>query len=180
MKYAPVTDRLATLGGAKWGVHFRARALAAEGRQIIELTIGEPDLPPPPSLIEDAATALRAGRTGYSNGRGEPDTLAALAQRYTARRGRPFGPENAMTLPGTQTALYAVLCTLLGPGDEVIVADPMYATYDGLIAATGAQFSSKVSPPRPRRAVGSDGEVVAPTGGDGAPISESAHHCDRT
>jgi arginine:pyruvate transaminase len=109
-----------------------------EGRDVIELTIGEPDAPCPPDLIRAATAAMEAGRTGYSNGHGEPETLAALAQRYTARRGRTFGPENIMTLPGTQTALYAVLCTLLGPGDEVIFGDPMYATYDGLIAATGA------------------------------------------
>lgn len=139
MRYSPLTDRLQGLGGDKWAIHTLARHMKREGRDVIELTIGEPDVPCPPDLIQAATAAMVAGRTGYSNGRGEPDTLAALAQRYTARRGRRFGPENAMTLPGTQTALYAVLCTLLGPGDEVIVADPMYATYEGLIAATGAR-----------------------------------------
>jgi len=138
MKYAPVTDRLATLGGAKWGVHFRARALAAEGRPIIELTIGEPDLPPPSSLIEDAATALRAGRTGYSNGRGEAGLLAALSDRYSARRGQTIGPERFLCLPGTQTVLYLVLSALTTTGDEVLVGDPMYATYEGVIRASGA------------------------------------------
>ena len=43
-----------------------------------------------------------------------------------------------MCLPGTQTALYAVLRALVGPGDEVLVGDPMYATYEGVVAATGA------------------------------------------
>ena len=139
MRYSALTDRLQGLGGAKWEIHAAARQMKRAGREVIELTIGEPDVPCPPDLIEAATAAMEAGRTGYSNGHGEPATLAAIAQRYTARRGRAFGPENVMTLPGTQTALYAVLCTLLGPGDEVIVADPMYATYDGLIAATGAR-----------------------------------------
>lgn len=138
MKYAPVTDRLATLGGAKWGVHYRARALAAEGRPIIELTIGEPDLPPPATLIEDAATALRAGRTGYSNGRGEAGLLATLSDRYSARRGQAIGPERFLCLPGTQTVLYMVLSALTTTGDEVLVGDPMYATYEGVIRASGA------------------------------------------
>lgn len=138
MRYSPLIQRLQGLGGAKWEVHHLARQMKAEGREVIELTIGEPDVPCPPGLIAAASTAMTAGRTGYSNGHGEPAALAALAARYTARRGRVFGPENVLTLPGTQTALYAVLCTLLGPGDEVIVADPMYATYEGLIAATGA------------------------------------------
>lgn len=139
MIYSPLTGRLQGLGGAKWEIHALARQMKREGQPVIELTIGEPDVPCPPGLIAAAHDAMQAGRTGYSNGHGEPDTLAALAARYTARRGRAFGPDNVMTLPGTQTTLYAVLCTLLGPGDEVIVGDPMYATYEGLIAATGAR-----------------------------------------
>ncbi len=140
MRYASVTDRLAGLGGAKWAVHARARALKAAGEEILELTIGEPDVPTPGDFIEAAATAMRAGRTGYSNGRGEPAVVAALAARYSARRGRPIGTDQVMCLPGTQTTLYAVLRTLVEAGDEVLIGDPMYATYEGLIAQTGARM----------------------------------------
>lgn len=139
MRYASVTERLAHLGGAKWAVHARARALKAEGRDIIELTIGEPDVDTPAPLKEAAKRALDANRTGYSNGRGEPALLDALARRYSARLGRPIGRDRIMCLPGTQTSLYAVLMGLVETGDEVIVGDPMYATYEGLIAATGAR-----------------------------------------
>lgn len=138
MRFAPVTDRLAGLGGAKWAVHARARALKAAGRPIIELTIGEPDVATPPELLQAAADAMMAGRMGYSNGRGEPALVQALAARYSARRGRVIFPQQVMAFPGTQTVLYAVMQTLLGPGDEVLVGDPMYATYEGIIAATGA------------------------------------------
>ena len=138
MRYASVTDRLAGLGGAKWAVHARARAMKAAGEAIIELTIGEPDVPTPDVLLDAAHVALRSGRTGYSNGRGEPGVVAALAARYTDRRGRPIGTDQVMCLPGTQTTLYAVLQTLVTEGDEVLVGDPMYATYEGLIRATGA------------------------------------------
>lgn len=138
MRYAPVTDRLADLGGAKWEVHAMARRMQAAGEPVIELTIGEPDVPTPPALLETAAAAMRAGRTGYSNGRGEPALVAALAARYTARRGRAIGTDQVMCLPGTQTTLYAILQTLVTNGDEVLVGDPMYATYEGLIRATGA------------------------------------------
>ncbi|WP_225028953.1 pyridoxal phosphate-dependent aminotransferase [Xinfangfangia pollutisoli] len=140
MRYASVTDRLAHLGSAKWDLHFRARALAAQGREVIELTIGEPDVPTPAALIEAAAAAMRAGRTGYSNGRGETATVAALAQRYSARCGRPIGTDQVICLPGTQTSLYAIFRTLLNPGDELILGDPMYATYEGLISQTGARM----------------------------------------
>lgn len=138
MRYAAITERLTGLGGAKWAVHARARQMKAEGRDVIELTIGEPDVPTPPDLMTLATKAMQAGRTGYSNGQGEPALLRALAERYSARRGRPILPDQIMCFPGTQTTLYAVLMGLVGEGDEVLLGDPMYATYEGLIAATGA------------------------------------------
>ena len=139
MRYASVTERLAGLGGAKWELHLRARALKAEGRDIIALTIGEPDVPTPTELADVAAAAMRAGRTGYSNGRGEPGLLKALADRYTARLGRTIGRDQILCFPGTQTTLYAVLMGLVETGNEVLLGDPLYATYEGLIASSGAR-----------------------------------------
>jgi arginine:pyruvate transaminase len=138
MKYAEVTDRLAGMGGAKWEIHARARKLSAQGRDIIELTIGEPDVPTPAELLEAAAQSMRSGRTGYSSGRGEAVLLRALADRYTQRRGRKIDTDQIMCFPGTQTALYAVFTALAQAGDEVLVGDPMYASYEGVIASTGA------------------------------------------
>ncbi len=139
MKYAPISERLADLGGAKWMVHARARALKSSGRDIIELTIGEPDTPAPSHLMDVAIASMKAGRTGYSNGQGEPGLVAALADKYTVRSGRTITPDQVMCFPGTQTTLFAVLNILVTNGDEVLVADPMYATYEGLIASTGAK-----------------------------------------
>jgi arginine:pyruvate transaminase len=138
MRYAPITGRLAGLGGAKWEIHAAARAMKAAGRPVIELTIGEPDVPAPAELTDVAVRSMAAGRTGYSNGRGEAALVQALASRYSARRGRTILPEQVMCFPGTQTTLFAVLMGLAGPGDEVLVGDPLYATYEGVIAATGA------------------------------------------
>ena len=92
MKYAAITERLAGLGGAKWEVHARAKTLQAKGAPVIQLTIGEPDVATPPALIAEAKRAMDAGRLGYSNGRGEPALLAALAKRYSKRTGRSIGP----------------------------------------------------------------------------------------
>ncbi|WP_103334422.1 pyridoxal phosphate-dependent aminotransferase [Pseudotabrizicola formosa] len=140
MKYAQVLEDLAGLGGAKWGVHSRARAMAAAGRPVLELTIGEPDTPPPAPLLAAATAALSSGRTGYSNGRGEAGLLQALADRYTQSRGRRFESNQFLCLPGTQTVLYLVLRALAAAGDEVLVGDPMYATYEGVIRASGARM----------------------------------------
>ncbi|MGQ0611551.1 MAG: pyridoxal phosphate-dependent aminotransferase [Paracoccaceae bacterium] len=140
MRYASLTGRLQDLGGDRWAVHALARRMKAEGQRVIELTVGEPDVPVPEALRAAARAGIDAGRLGYSNGRGEPALLAALAARYSRRSGRVIGPANLIALPGTQTALYAVMQALLDPGDEVVVGDPMYATYAGVIAATGARL----------------------------------------
>ena len=115
-----------------------AKAMLASGQEVISLTIGEPDVPTPQVLLDKAKAAMDAGRYAYSNGRGEPGLLAALSARYSRRTGRPIGPNQIMAFPGTQTALYAVLTAVAGPGDAVLVGDPMYATYEGVISAPGA------------------------------------------
>ncbi|WP_417588425.1 pyridoxal phosphate-dependent aminotransferase [Pararhodobacter oceanensis] len=138
MKFAAVTQQLAGLGSDKWTLHNAAQKRIAAGEKVINLTIGEPDVATPDALIEAACEAMRAGRTGYSNGQGEARLLAALSERYTERLGRPIGPERFMCLPGTQTALYLVLHTLCEAGTEVIIGDPMYATYEGLSRSSGA------------------------------------------
>lgn len=159
MRYAPVTEDLAGLGGAKWAIHNRARSLRTAGRDIIELTIGEPDVGPPAALLATAARAMAAGRTQYSNGRGEAALLAALAARYTARRGMAVTPDQFLCLPGTQTVLYLILRALAGPGDEVLVGDPMYATYEGVIRSSGATMVPV--PLRPERGFRMDAADVA-------------------
>ncbi|MFV1591091.1 pyridoxal phosphate-dependent aminotransferase [Phaeobacter sp. JH20_36] len=140
MRMTDVTKRLAGLGGAKWAVHLTAREMIAAGADIIEMTIGEPDVPPPDVLMRTASTAMVSGRTGYSDGRGEANLRQALAARYSASTGRPIGPDNVLCFPGTQTALYAVLMGVAQHGDEVLVGDPMYATYEGVIRASGADM----------------------------------------
>jgi len=138
MKYAAVTTDVAGLGSDKWVLNDAAQLRQSQGHAILNLTIGEPDVPTPLALIDAACDAMRAGRTGYSNGRGEDALLAALSDRYTARLGRPVSKDRFLCLPGTQTSLYLVFRALCDQGSEVIVGDPMYATYEGLIRASGA------------------------------------------
>jgi arginine:pyruvate transaminase len=138
MRVSSILDRVAGLGSDKWRVHVRARQMMAQGQGVILLTIGEPDQATPDELVEATYRALKAGRTGYSNGRGESAVLKALAARYSARTGRHIGSDQFIWVPGTQTALYLLMTALVESGDEVLVADPCYATYQGLVRATGA------------------------------------------
>jgi arginine:pyruvate transaminase len=131
---------LANLGGDKWAVHLNALKMKADGADVVIASIGEPEIPPSPVLMQGCHDALTAGRAGYSNGQGEAGLLQALAGRYTARRKTAVTPANVMTVPGTQTALYVTMMGLLNPGDEVLVGDPYYVSYEGVVAAPGAHF----------------------------------------
>ena len=137
MKFAGVTTRLSGLGSEKWAVHIEGKRRAALGEPMIFLSIGEPDAPPPAAILEEADRQMRAGRTRYAEGRGEANVRRALARLYTRQTGRVVHENQFIYLPGTQTALYAAMMTTIDIGDEVLMADPYYATYEGVIAAAG-------------------------------------------
>ncbi len=141
MKSRRFSDRaqaLAGLGGAKWELHFAAQAKIAAGEDILALSIGEPEVLPPPLMASATKAALDRGRIGYTIGPGEPELRQRLSARYTQRAGRLIEPNQILVTSGTQNALYLTFQTLAGPGDEVLVTDPLYATYEGLVRASGA------------------------------------------
>jgi arginine:pyruvate transaminase len=138
MHYTEIIDRLASEGADSWAVYRRARQMVADGADIVELAIGEPDVPTPESITDAAIDALRHGRTDYAASAGEPSLRNALAHRYSTRLGRSISPDQVICFPGTQTALYTVLRGVAGPGDEVVVGDPMYATYEPVVVSAGA------------------------------------------
>jgi len=137
MRLAKITERLSGLGSEKWAVHIEGRRRAALGEPLIFLSIGEPDAPPPAAILDEAEKQMRAGRIRYAEGRGEANARRALARVYTRQTGRAIHENQFIYLPGTQTALYAAMMTVCDMGDEVLMADPYYATYEGVIAAAG-------------------------------------------
>lgn len=137
MKFAKVTERLDGLGSEKWAVHIEGKRRANQGDPMIFLSIGEPDAPPPAAILEEANRQMQAGRIRYAEGRGEANARRALSRLYTRQTGRAIHEDQFIYLPGTQTALYAAMMTVVDVGDEVLMADPYYATYEGVIAAAG-------------------------------------------
>jgi arginine:pyruvate transaminase len=137
MKLARIADRLAGLGAEKWAVHLEGKQRAATGEDLIFLSIGEPDAKPPVSILDVADRQMRAGRFRYAPGQGEPELLEALSRHYTVQAGRPISPAQFIFLPGTQTALFVAMLATLNEGDEILLLDPYYATYEGVIAAAG-------------------------------------------
>ncbi|MFZ5677020.1 MAG: pyridoxal phosphate-dependent aminotransferase [Pseudomonadota bacterium] len=137
MRYAKITERLQGLGSEKWAVHIEGKEREAKGEKLIFLSIGEPDAAVPEAIMDVAERQMRSGRTRYSNGRGEPQVLRALSAMYSKRTGRHISPSQFLFLPGTQTALYVAFMGVIDIGDEVLLPDPYYATYEGVIAAAG-------------------------------------------
>lgn len=137
MKFAKVTARVGGLGSDKWAVHIEGKRRADRGESLIFLSIGEPDLPPPEAIMDEANRQMRAGRIRYAEGRGEANSRRALARLYTQQTGRAIQDNQFIYLPGTQTALYTAMMTVVEEGCEVLLADPYYATYEGVIAAAG-------------------------------------------
>jgi arginine:pyruvate transaminase len=138
MRYSPFTDRIAGQGVAAWDIHHAAVVAEREGRDVIILSIGDPDFASPPSVTEAAVQALRAGDTHYAEIPGRPALRQALAARYAGLWQRPLAAENVCTAVGAQNALFATSMCLLQPGDEVIVLEPMYVTYEATLQASGA------------------------------------------
>jgi len=138
MRYAALVDRIAGEGARAWRLHARAAERARRGEDVIVLSIGDPEVDTPPGIVEAAITSLRAGRHHYTPAAGEPALRRAVARRESQRTGRPTEAEQVVIFPGAQSALFACALCLLQPGDEVVVAEPAYVTYPGVVGATGA------------------------------------------
>src|SRR5277367_5316687 len=140
MRFSALTERVARTGAGGWAVHQDAMRLREAGADVIFLTIGDPDQAPPERLIEATVAALCEHRTGYSPTIGYPALREAIAARHARRTGRPCTADNVALVPGAQGGVYCALQCLAGPGDEVIVLEPIYATYEGVIGAAGARM----------------------------------------
>jgi arginine:pyruvate transaminase len=137
MKLAPLVDRIASKGAAAWQIHFDARKKLEAGADVILLTVGDPDQAPPAAVIDATIDALKHKRTGYSPIVGYPEVRAAIAERFARRTGQPCTEENVVVVPGAQAGLYCALQCLVGPGDEVIVGEPLYANYEAVVGSAG-------------------------------------------
>ena len=111
----------------------RARALEAQGRNIIHLEIGEPDFPTPAHIVEAGKQALDRGFTHYGPTQGLPELREAIAAQVSATRGIAVGPQHVCVVPGGKPIIFFPLMALLEPGDEVICPDPGFPIYESMI-----------------------------------------------
>jgi arginine:pyruvate transaminase len=140
MRFSPLVERVAGRGAGAWAVHIEARRRQEAGEDVIFLTVGDPDQDPPAAVIDATVAALRGGRTGYAAIVGYPALRAAIAARVTHRSGRPCTADNIAVVPGAQGGLFCSVQCLAGPGDDIVVPEPIYATYEAVIGASGARM----------------------------------------
>ncbi|KAA0943531.1 aminotransferase class I/II-fold pyridoxal phosphate-dependent enzyme [Pseudomonas sp. ANT_H14] len=138
MRFSPFVERIAGQGVAAWDIHHAAFQASSKGEDIIILSVGDPDFSTPAFITDTAINALRQGDTHYTEIPGRPALRDAIAARYSQSLARPVSAENVITVAGAQNALFVTSLCLLQPGDEVVVLDPMYVTYEATLKASGA------------------------------------------
>ena len=132
----PAFDRLGT--ETAFEVLARAQQLAAQGHDIINLGIGQPDFRTPDHIVEAAKRALEEGRHGYTAAAGIPELRAAVAADLGSRHDVQVDPGSVLITPGAKPVMYFAILLLGEPGAEILYPNPGFPIYESMIAYTGA------------------------------------------
>ena len=117
----------------------RANKLSAEGKDIINLGIGQPDFKTPEHIVEAAAKALRDGHHGYTPANGIVECREAVAADIMARRGVTIDPDQVMIVPGGKVTMFFAILMFGEPGTEIIYPNPGFPIYESVINFTGSK-----------------------------------------
>src|SRR5829696_4147198 len=135
-KLATRMERLGT--ETAFEVLVRAKALEAQGKDVIHLEIGEPDFDTPANIVAAGARALEEGWTHYGPAAGQPELKAAIANYIKQSRGASYAPEQVVVTPGGKPIMFFLILALVEAGDEAIYPDPGFPIYRSMIDFTGA------------------------------------------
>jgi len=136
----PLAKRMARLGTeSAFEMLAKARALEAQGKEIIHLEIGEPDFDTPQNVVDAGVDALRGGWTHYTPSAGLPALREVIAEDVTRSRGVKVTPEEVVIVPGGKPTIYFTFTALVEEGDEVIYPNPGFPIYESLIGFLGAK-----------------------------------------
>lgn len=139
MNESKLAKRMQNLGTeTAFEVLARAKALEAQGREIIHLEIGEPDFDTPANITNAAIQALKDGYTHYNPSAGMMETREAFARYISRDRGVEVSPNQIVVTPGGKPVIFYTAMALLDPGDEVIYPNPGFPIYESMIKYMGA------------------------------------------
>ena len=117
-----------------------ASELEAEGKDVVDLSVGEPDFPTPDNVVEAGKAALDAGHTGYTSSNGIRELREAIAEKLRGN-GLEAAADEIIVTPGGKQALYEVVNTLIDSGDEVVLLDPAWVSYEAMVKLAGGSLS---------------------------------------
>ncbi len=123
---------------ATMAVSALAKKLRAEGRDIIDLSAGEPDFDTPTFISDAAIEGIRKGKTRYTPPAGMPELKKAIARSLSERAGRELDPEGVVVTSGAKQALFNACFCLFGPGDEVLIGAPYWTSYPEIVTLARA------------------------------------------
>ncbi|HZZ12681.1 MAG TPA: aminotransferase class I/II-fold pyridoxal phosphate-dependent enzyme [Paraburkholderia sp.] len=138
MKYSNLVERLQGRRTSAWEIHRVAQQAFANGEDVIVLSVGDPDFGTPTPIVERAIDALRSDDTHYSAVSGREPLRAAIAAEHNRASGRSIDAANVILTAGAPNGVFAASLCLCEAGDEVIVPEPMYLTYEACVRASGA------------------------------------------
>ncbi|MCC8190612.1 MAG: pyridoxal phosphate-dependent aminotransferase [Planctomycetes bacterium] len=115
----------------------KAKKLAAEGKNVISFSVGEPDFKTPRHICAAAKQAIDDGRHGYTAVGGTPDLREAIASQFRRDIGVEYAPSQVVASPGGKYALVLALMALVNPGDEVLVPAPYWVSYPEMVRLVG-------------------------------------------
>lgn len=133
----PLVKRLGT--ESAFTVLARAASLGAQGKDIINLGIGQPDFQTPDFIVEAAVKAVRDGHHGYTPAKGLPSLRGAVAQDFEIRNGVPLNLEQVLIVPGGKVTMAFAMMLLGGTGSEILYPDPGFPIYGSMAAFSGAR-----------------------------------------
>jgi aspartate/methionine/tyrosine aminotransferase len=136
-----LADGMARLGTeTAFEVLARAAKLEAQGREIINLGIGQPDFKTPEHVVEAAIKALRDGHHGYTPAQGIPQLRQAVARDLANRHGPgvDVDPDNVVIMPGGKPTMFFAIMMFGGPGTEIMYPDPGFPIYRSMIEYVGS------------------------------------------
>jgi aspartate aminotransferase len=116
----------------------RATALSGQGRDIINLGIGQPDFPTPPHIVEAAVKALHDGHHGYTPATGILPLRQAVAADLHRRFSVEVAPDSVLVVPGGKVTMFMAILMFGEPGAEILYPDPGFPIYRSMIEFTGA------------------------------------------
>jgi aspartate aminotransferase len=115
----------------------KARDLKASGRDVISLTVGEPDFDTPDNIKNAAIEAIRKGQTKYPPVLGIPPLREAIAQKFKRENGLDYKASDTIVGTGGKQILYNAFLVTMNPGDEVIIPAPFWVSYPEMVAING-------------------------------------------